>query len=161
MRCTVALESVSSLLESSTKSIARNTSLGVFLLVGLFSSASVFAQVQNLTFGYAGADAGNWGGQNGAVIGPPDDTCANMGAVGKINLVSNFGFNIPETATITEVRAYTKAGAASAPIDPRIKAARTLGPPFCSSKSSIKAGTALRPTATSAAEALDLTQGCS
>ena len=83
----------------------------VLLSVGLFASTTAMAQVENIVNGHAGADAGDWGGKKGAVIGPADDTCANMGAVDKVNLVSNFGFDIPLTATITELRAFTKAGA--------------------------------------------------
>ena len=83
----------------------------VLLSVGLFASTNAMAQVENIVNGHAGADAGDWGGKKGAVIGPADDTCANMGAVGKVNLVSNFGFDIPLAATITELRAFTKAGA--------------------------------------------------
>ncbi|NIM69227.1 MAG: IPTL-CTERM sorting domain-containing protein [Xanthomonadales bacterium] len=70
----------------------------------------VWAGVDNVQAEYAGAEAGDWGGKKGAVIGPPDDTCANMGAVGKINLISNFGFTIPGGATITGVEAFIKAG---------------------------------------------------
>ena len=84
----------------------------VLLSFGLFASTNAMA-VDNIVHGFAGADAGDWGGKKGAVIGPADDTCANMGAVGKVNLVSNFGFNIPLAATITELRAFTKAGASS------------------------------------------------
>ncbi|HMB59130.1 MAG TPA: hypothetical protein VKN35_04385, partial [Xanthomonadales bacterium] len=81
----------------------------LFLATFLFSS-SAMAQVANVAAGFAGAEAGEWGGQNGAVIGMPDGTCAAMGAVGKVNLVSGFGFSIPGSATITTLTAYIKAG---------------------------------------------------
>jgi len=86
--------------------------LTALLSFGLLATSSAFAQIENVTHRYAGADAGDWS-QGGTVIGPADDSCVNMGAVGKENNVYNFGFNIPLDATITEVRAYTKAGANS------------------------------------------------
>jgi len=86
----------------------------ILLLVSftLMLSSTAFAQVFNVTSGYAGAEAGDWS-QGGTVTGPADDSCVNMGAVGKENNVFSFGFNIPLDATITELRAYTKAGANS------------------------------------------------
>ncbi len=84
----------------------------VVLLLALLGSAfSTAAQaVDNSQSGYPAADAGDWGGAGGAIQGPPDGTCANMGSVGKVNLVSSFGFNLPGNATITGVTTYTKAG---------------------------------------------------
>jgi hypothetical protein len=76
------------------------------------ASSTAFAQILNVTHGYAGAELGDWS-QGGTVTGPADDSCVNMGAVGKENNVHNFGFSIPLDATITEVRAFTKAGANS------------------------------------------------
>jgi hypothetical protein len=79
------------------------------VLITLMASPSAFAQFFNVTHGYAGAEFGDWS-QGGTVTGPADDSCVNMGAVGKENNVYNFGFSIPLDAEITEVRAYTKAG---------------------------------------------------
>jgi hypothetical protein len=108
-----------------------STALVVILLsLALVVPASTFAQVVNVVHNYAGADAGDWGGAKGAVIGPPDDACANMGAKDKVNLVSNFGFSIPGTATITEVRAYTKAGASTVQtVDVQLASDATVDPP--------------------------------
>ena len=64
--------------------------------------------VANTTFGFAGSSAGDWSKPQN-VIGPADNNCSNMGATDKINLVSNFGFDIPLTATITGVTAHIKA----------------------------------------------------
>lgn len=61
--------------------------------------------------GFAGAAAGQWSGGGKFIPGPPDGQCANMGAEGKVNLASAFGFSIPSGATITGVTAYIKAGA--------------------------------------------------
>ncbi|MGH8035761.1 MAG: hypothetical protein ACREO9_11085, partial [Lysobacterales bacterium] len=94
--------------ESRTRGGAVFTAL-ISLLVGMVASSAALA-VDNTQFGYAGAEAGDWGGASGAIIGPADGTCANMGAVGKVNLASNFGFAIPGGATITAVTAYVKAG---------------------------------------------------
>jgi len=60
--------------------------------------------------GYAGAQAGDWGGHPGAAIGAPDDACANMGALGKINLASNFGFDLPDDADISDISVEIKSG---------------------------------------------------
>ena len=73
-----------------------------------FSSAA--SAVDNVQSRFAGAEAGDWGGPSGAAVGPPDGACANMGAVGKVNLVSGFGFDIPGGATITGVTVRAKAG---------------------------------------------------
>jgi hypothetical protein len=102
-----------SFLRSAVRLTPSRVLVSALFSLGLLASTSALAQVENIQNGYAGADAGDWGGKKGAVIGPADDTCANMGAVDKVNLVSNFGFDIPSDATITEVRAFTKAGASS------------------------------------------------
>jgi hypothetical protein len=115
---------------SIARSFGSTALVAILISLALVVPASTFAQVVNVVHNYAGADAGDWGGQKGAVIGPPDDTCANMGAVDKVNLVSNFGFNIPLDAEITEVRAYTKAGAASAQVvDVQLASDATIDPP--------------------------------
>jgi hypothetical protein len=85
----------------------------MLLSVGLLTTTSAMAQVDNLKFGYPGGEAGDWGGQNGAIIGPADGTCANMGAVGKVNTVHSFGFDLPADATITDVTAYIEAAEGS------------------------------------------------
>jgi hypothetical protein len=100
-----------SFFHSAARSTPSRVLASALFSLGLLASTSALAQVENIQHGYAGADDGDWGGKKGAVIGPADNTCANMGAVGKVNLVSNFGFDIPSDATITEVRAFTKAGA--------------------------------------------------
>jgi hypothetical protein len=100
-----------SILRSAVRPTPSRVLVSALFSLGLLASTSALAQVENIQNGYAGADAGDWGGKKGAVIGPADNTCANMGAVDKVNLVSNFGFDIPLDATITEVRAFTKAGA--------------------------------------------------
>ncbi len=89
--------------------VRRVPAVSIFVLL-LLAISSAAQAVDNVQSGYAGADAGDWGGKGGAPIGPADGTCANMGAVGKVNLLSGFGFDLPLTATITGVAAYIKAG---------------------------------------------------
>jgi hypothetical protein len=92
-------------------SLAKSAVLMALLSAGLLTATSAMAQTFDYSdFGYAGAEAGDWGGKNGAIIGPADNTCANMGAVGKVNLASDFGFAIPGDATITGIIARVKAG---------------------------------------------------
>ena len=95
---------------SPVRSVGSAAVFTVLFSLAIAVPASTFAQVDNVVFGYAGAEQGDWS-QGGTVTGPADDSCVNMGAVGKENNVYSFGFSIPLDATITEVRAYTKAGA--------------------------------------------------
>ena len=114
--------------ESSVKPVTLVFALTLIFWMLIPVTAS--AQVDNIVHGYAGAETGDWGGKNGAVIGPADNSCANMGAVGKVNLVSNFGFSIPLDATITEVRAFTKAGAGSVQnVDVQLASNAAVEPP--------------------------------
>jgi hypothetical protein len=83
-------------------------SLWVLILTAAMAIPSMAMAFTNIVAGYAGAEAGDWGGKNGAAIGIPDGTCANMGAVGKVNLVSGFGFNLPDDAEITDIAAFIK-----------------------------------------------------
>jgi len=93
-------------------------------------TGSAFAQVINYQSGYASADAGDWGGQGGAILGPPNVICANMGAIDKVNLVSGFGFSVPGGATITDVTAYPRAGATKAqPIEIQLASDASIDPP--------------------------------
>jgi hypothetical protein len=86
----------------------------IAMLVGVTAmvfSSMALAQTAYTKSAYAGLEDGNWGGKKGAVTGPADGTCAAMGAVGKLNLVSNFGFILPEEegTEITGVKAFVKA----------------------------------------------------
>lgn len=87
-------------------------SVGLTVLMACLAASPVaLASVSQYTqAGDAGAETGDWGGANGAVVGPPDGSCANMGAVGKVNLVSNFGFSLPNDAVIDDITVYAKAG---------------------------------------------------
>jgi hypothetical protein len=89
---------------------------GILVIASFLMPVTGFAQpVNNVEANFAGNAAdvpNNWGGQKGAVTDIPDDTCANMGATNKVNLVSNFGFTLPQGATVTGVEAFIKAGAA-------------------------------------------------
>jgi hypothetical protein len=88
----------------------RAASISALVLLTVSATVQAGDPVQSVQSGYAGAEAGDWGGKNGAPVGPADDTCANMGAVGKVNLLSGFGFNLPGDAFITGVAAYVKSG---------------------------------------------------
>ena len=83
------------------------------LSAGLALVAPAWAQpqdpVESTVSSPAGSGAGDWSNP-GNVVGPPDNNCANMGAVDKANLTYNFDFNIPLDATITGVTAHVKAG---------------------------------------------------
>lgn len=86
-------------------------SVGLTVLCSLaFSAVSEASDPTYLQARNGGAETGDWGGSNGAVVGAPDGNCANMGAVGKVNLVSNFGFNLPADAAIGDITVYAKAG---------------------------------------------------
>ncbi len=100
---------LSSLRGSINHSLATSATLMVLLSVGLLTATSVMAQpVANIQNGFAGTSAGDWS-TPGNVTGPADNNCANMGALDKVNLVSNFGFAIPGGATITDATAFIKA----------------------------------------------------
>jgi len=77
--------------------------------VSIFASTSILAQVSNVQAQYPDSSAGGWSNPSN-VIGPPDDSCSNMGAVGVVNNTYNYGFNIPNGATITGFTAHTKTG---------------------------------------------------
>ena len=82
----------------------------LILVVVIAMPAMTMAQlVENIEVNFAGAEQGDWGGKKGAAIGPPDGVCRNMGAVGKVNLVSGFDFNLPSDAVITDISAFIKA----------------------------------------------------
>jgi len=83
------------------------------LCAGLLAAFPAWAQpVQHVVSSFAGTGAGDWSTPSN-VVGPPDNKCSNMGAVGKSNLTYNFDFMIPESATITGATAFVKAGANS------------------------------------------------
>jgi len=87
-------------------------SIFAFLLLGI-SSAAQAQPVEYVQIGYASDDpdiTGSWGGQGGAVLGPADGACAAMGALDKVNLLADFGFNLPGDAVITDIAAHVKAG---------------------------------------------------
>jgi hypothetical protein len=90
----------------------RSRALAVLpALAAIFMASSVLAQpvqINNTEANYVGAAAGDWSNP-GNVVGTPDNACANMGAVGKVNLTSNFGFTLPTEADITGATAYIKA----------------------------------------------------
>ena len=100
------------------RSVNGRSRIGKFSHAGCSAMMAVFAglgisstawAVDNTQANYAGASGGDWSTPTN-VIGAPDNNCSNMGAVGKANLVSNFGFAIPGGATITGVTAHIKAG---------------------------------------------------
>ena len=102
---------------SITHCLARSAALRallaiVLLSVGLLTATSALAAIQTSTQrGFAGGEAGGWSG-NDKTLGPPNNTCANMGAVGKVNVVFNFGFTLPDDNTkVTGIEAFIKGGA--------------------------------------------------
>ncbi len=108
---------------------ARHLVILLLLFSGFLAAGAAMA-VDNIQSGHAGAEGGDWGGAGGAVIGPADNTCANMGAVGKVNLTSGFGFNIPVGAIITGATAFIKAGEnGPQDIDVQLASDATVDPP--------------------------------
>jgi len=81
------------------------------LCAGLLAAQPTSAGDTTINFvsSVVGSGAGDWSNP-GNVVGPPDNNCANMGAVDKANLTFNFDFNIPLDATITGATAFIKAG---------------------------------------------------
>ena len=102
------------------RSVTRLTSLAgtlaTFVFLCAFSASSALAQeaVEQIQAKAPSFAPGGWSGNGSEVVGAPDGSCANMGAVGKQNTTYGYGFQLPNDAVIQRIDASIYATTGSA-----------------------------------------------